>query len=118
MADEKYLRLNIAAQTAGVSEATLRNAISKGRLRASAVPGKTRGHTYLITETDLLEWVEDRKTVKVPEEEVNASLRLATVDQLAAEIQRRIEESYNEGFKHGAKQKAAEFKMILKQGGF
>lgn len=115
---EKYLKLSIAAQTAGVSEQTLRNAVSKGTLRASTVPGKTRGHTYLITESDLLEWVEDRKSVKVEAAEVAASLKLATVEQLAAEIQRRIEDSYNEGVKAGAKQKATEFKMMLKQGGF
>ena len=118
MADEKYLRLNIAAQTAGVTEQTLRNAITKGRLKASTVPGKTRGHTYLITETDLLAWVEDRKSIKVDQAEVAANLALASVDQLAAEIQRRIDESYNAGVKAGAKQKATEFKMMLKQGGF
>lgn len=118
MADEKYLKLKIAAQTAGVTEQTLRNAIANGRLKASTVPGKTRGHTYLITESDLLEWVEDRKSVKVDAKAVNASLRLATVEQLAMEIQRRIDDSYNEGVKYGAKQKAAEFKTLLKQGGF
>jgi len=118
MPDVKYYKLKVAAQMAGVSEQTLRNAVLNGRLRASTVPGKTRGHTYLITEDDLLEWVEDRKTVKVEPTEVTASLKLATVDQLAAEIQRRIEDSYNEGVKAGAKQKASEFKMLLKQGGF
>lgn len=118
MADEKYLRLNAAAQMAGVTEATLRGAITKGRLKASTIPGKRRGHTYLITETDLLAWVEDRKSVKVEPAEVAATLKLATVEQLAAEIQRRIDDSYNEGVKAGAKQKATEFKMMLKQGGF
>lgn len=118
MAEEKYLRLNVAAQSAGVSEATLRNAIAKGRLKASTIPGKRRGHTYLITEDDLIAWVEDRDSVKVEAGEIMASLKLATVEQLATEIQRRIQDSYNEGVKAGAKQKAAELKLVLKQGGF
>ena len=118
MADEKYFKLKTAAAEAGVTEATLRYAIVHGTLVASSVPGAKGGYTYMIKESDLLAWVDDRKTVKVEKAEVTLSLKHATVEQLAEEIHRRIKDSYDEGVRVGAKQKAAELKMVLKQGGF
>ncbi len=118
MADEKYFKLKAAAAQAGVTESVLRYAIVHGTLIASTVPGAKGGYTYLIKESDLLEWVVDRKTVRVDKAEVSLSLKHATVEQLAEEIHRRIKDSYDEGVKAGAKQKASEIKMMLKQGGF
>lgn len=116
--NDKYYKIETAAKEAGVSVSTIHNAINKGVLVASTVPGRNGRHTYMIKEADLLAWVEDRKSVKVEQQDVSKALKLATVEQLAGEFNRRLQASFDEGVKVGEKRKAAEFKLMLKKGGF
>lgn len=101
---EKWYDIATAAKEAGVSRPTLTKAAREGRLRASQVSGgrgKT-GHHYLISESALIEWMNDRKSVKDTVAAVNA-VHMSTVEELAAELNKRIQDAYDKGFRDGEK---------------
>lgn len=98
---EKWFTIKEAVDYTGVSRATLNSAINKGTLVASQISdgGGRCGFHYMISETALLEWVEDRKTVK-------ADVRMPaemTVDKIADWITNEIQKAYENGFKDGMK---------------
>lgn len=98
---EKWFTLKEAVEYAGVSRATIDKAIRKGTLVSSQISdgGGRYGFHYMISETALLEWVEDRKTIK-------ADVRMPaemTVDKIAEWITNEIQKAYENGFKDGMK---------------
>ena len=98
---EKWFTIKEAVDYAGVSRATLDSAIRKGTLVASQISdgGGRYGFHYMISETALLEWVEDRKTVK---SDVRMPAEM-TVDKIADWITNEIQKAYENGFKDGMK---------------
>lgn len=64
---EKWYTASEAAKEAGVSSINIRCAIYSGRLLATQIPDSSRyGFHYMIRETDLIEWMEDKSAVRNP----------------------------------------------------
>lgn len=62
---EKWYTSSEAAKEAGVSSINIRCAIYSGRLLATQTPDSSRyGFHYLIRETDLIEWLENKSEVR------------------------------------------------------
>lgn len=102
---QKYYRVKEAAKVAGVSGAVITQAIRAGKLVATQISDSSRyGYHYLIAENDLLNWVEDRKTVKANAIATCKVPSEMTTEDIAAEIALRIKKAYNAGFKEGRKE--------------
>lgn len=64
---EKWYTASEASKEAGVSSINIRCAIYSGRLLATQIPDSSRyGFHYMIRETDLIEWMEDKSAVRNP----------------------------------------------------
>lgn len=64
---EKWYKVGEAAKESGASQISIRTAIYSGRLIATQIHDSSRyGHHYLIRETDLIEWMENKSEVRNP----------------------------------------------------
>lgn len=102
---EKWYTLTEASGVAGVPNKTLLNAIRNGTLVASQITGGSGryGFHYTVSESALLEWVENRDTVKtMPTEN--------TLDRVSEWITSEIQKAYEAGFRDGMR--VAKEKMI------
>lgn len=108
---EKWFTLAEAEQYAGVSRKTLSMHINKGTLQASQIPdgGGRWGYHYMVSESALLEWVENRHTIKV----ANAPGEL-TVDKISDWITNQIQKAYETGYKEGRKAAKAQMQEAMK----
>lgn len=108
---EKWYTAAEAEKVAGVTRQTLFNAINKGTLVASQISDSSRwGYKYMISENNLLDWVENRdtlKTSKMPTE--------MTVDRIADWITNEIQKAYETGFKDGMKTAKAKMMEAAKE---
>ena len=103
---EKWYTTAEAEKVAGVSRQTLFNSINKGTLVASQITDSSRwGYHYMISESNLLDWVENRNTVKTSKMPTEM-----TVDRIADWITAEIQKAYETGFKDGMK--TAKTKMM------
>lgn len=106
---EKWYTVKEACKEAGVSGNTISNAIREGKLVASQISDSSRyGFHYMISETALLEWVEDRKTQKANAIVTSKVPSEMTIEDIAAEITLRIKKAYDTGFREGKKAGKAE----------
>lgn len=103
--NEKIFNLPQAAEEAGVALETIRKAIKKGTLPAQTISVGTKGYTkYMVAETDLLNWVENRPTIKEERKNKVAQTRTVsdlTIEELGGELLNKIKLSYDEGYKKG-----------------
>ena len=102
---EKWYTLAEASDVAGVPNKMLLRAIKSGTLVASQITGGSGryGFHYMVSESALLEWVENRDTVKtMPTEN--------TLDRVSEWITSEIQKAYEAGFRDGMR--AAKEKMI------
>lgn len=114
--NEKWYDLKKASKEAGVSTQTIYSAIRAGKLVARQISDSSRfGFHYMIGESALLEWVEDRKTVKANAVATSKDLSAYNIQDLAAEITLRIQNAYEKGIKEGKKAARREIKEQLKQ---
>ena len=60
---EKWYTIKEATKESSEKYATLHNAIARGCLLATLIPDSKNGH-YLIKESDLIEWLYDRKKIR------------------------------------------------------
>lgn len=112
---EKWFKSVEAANYAGVSLATIHKAIREGKLVASQISDSSKhGFHYMITESALYEWVEDRKTVKANAIATSKVPSEMTIEDIAKEITLRIQKAYDTGFKEGKKAGKAECMDALK----
>lgn len=112
---EKWFKITEAAQYAGVSGNTLSKAIREGRLKASQISDSSKhGFHYMVTESALYEWVEDRKSVKANAIATSKVPSELTIEDIAKEITLRIQKAYDAGFKDGKKVGKAECMEALK----
>lgn len=112
---EKWYTIPQAVREAGISNATLYAAIRQGKLRASQISDSSRhGYHYMISESALLEWVEDRKTVKAHAIATSKVPSELTIEDIAKEITLRIQKAYDTGFKEGKKAGKAEIMDAVK----
>lgn len=103
---EKWYTTAEAEKVAGVSRQTLFNSINKGTLVASQISDSSKcGYHYMISESNLLDWVENRNTVKTSKMPTEM-----TVDRIADWITSEIQKAYETGFKDGMK--TAKTKMM------
>lgn len=113
--NEKWYKMTEAKDVSGVSIATLSKAIREGKLIAKQISDSSRyGYHYLISESALLQWVEDRKTVKahaIATAKVPSEL---TIEDIAKEITLRIQKAYDTGFKEGKKAGISEVKDLIR----
>ena len=108
---EKYYTVKQATEGIGISGQTITKAIRDKQLKASEIPaGGRRGYTYRIAETDLIEWMDNRKKRMTIIPEVTTM----TVDDVANEILARIQKAYDDGFKAGVKHAKAEMLGAIK----
>lgn len=103
---EKWYSVQQAADEARVNRQTITNAIDSGRLVASEIGENGHGRMFRIRETDLIEWIENRKTIKAERQRKVETKLLAkdmTVEDLAEVLHTMISKAYEEGFKEGKK---------------
>lgn len=111
---EKWYTTKEACVEAGVSQYTINNAIRAGKLVATPISDSSRyGYHYLISESALFDWIEDRDSVKV--EFSPKVMSLATAEDIAKEIADRIQKAYDAGFKEGMKQAKAQMMVSVKE---
>jgi hypothetical protein len=103
--NEKIYNLPQAANEAGVAKETIRAAIKKGELPAQTISFGTKGRVkYMVAETDLLNWVEKRPSLKEERKNKVAQTRSIsdlTIEELGGELLNKIKLSYDEGYKKG-----------------
>lgn len=109
--DEKYYPLKEAAKQAGCSQETLRKAIVQKHLPASQLPSGKGGMMYMISETNLLDWMENRKKFQSAIHGVTD----LTIEDLAHEILARVQKAYEDGYKAGIRDTKAKYKELLKE---
>lgn len=108
---EKWYSTAEAEKVAGVTRQTLFNAIKKGTLVASQISDSSKwGYHYKISESNLLEWVENRNTIKTS----NMPMEM-TVDRIADWITSEIQKAYETGFKDGMKTAKAKMMEAAKE---
>lgn len=95
---EKWYHAKEAAREYGIGYSTITKAIRDGKLKTTKVSGQGRtGFVDLISETSLNEYVKNMKERKTI---INGVTEL-TVDDLANELLKRINEAYERGYKDG-----------------
>ena len=112
---EKWFTVKQAIQEAGVSNYTICSAIREGKLVAKQIPDSSRyGYHYLISESALLAWVEDRKTIKAHAIATSKVPSELTIEDIAKEITLRIQKAYDTGYKEGKKDGKREIMEAIK----
>lgn len=112
---EKWFTVKEASHEAGVSGDTINNAIKEGKLVARQMSDSSRwGFHYLISESELLTWVEDRKTVKANAITTSKISSDANAADIAGWITLRIKKAYDEGYKDGKRAGIAEVKDAIR----
>lgn len=112
---EKWFTVKEASHEAGVSGNTINNAIKEGKLVARQMSDSSRwGFHYLISESELLTWVEDRKTVKANAITTSKISSDANAADIAEWITLRIKKAYDEGYKDGKRAGIAEVKDAIR----
>ena len=105
---EKWYTLTEAEKVAGVSKGTLNRAIRLGRLVASQISDSSRHRFhYMVSETALLEWVEDSKKQRAESGEM-------TIDNIAEWLKAQMQKAYNEGYRDGMKAAKAQVLNAVK----
>lgn len=113
--NEKYYTLKEASSISGVTTQTLAKAIREGKLIARQISDSSRyGFHYMVTENALLQWVEDRKTVKANAVTTAKSASEMNVADIAEWITLKIKKAYDEGFRDGRKAGKAEIMDAIK----
>lgn len=100
---EKHYTVKQAAEECGVSTTAIKTAIRKERLKASTVPGTGKyGWQYLISESDLFEWLEHREE-RNPRQLtfIKNQYKDMTVEQLAGRLLNMVNEAYKQGYDDG-----------------
>ena len=104
---ERIYNLQQAAREAGVAIETIRKAIKAGHLPAQTIPFGTAGRVkYMVTENDLLNWVENRPTVRETRpNKVSQTRDISdlTIEELGGELFNKIKKAYDDGYKRGYK---------------
>lgn len=109
--NEKFYNTKKAALQVGVSDATIKSAIKRGELPAKQIAsGGPKGYSYMVSETDLITWMDTRKQRKT----TIAGVTEMTVDDLANEILKRLKHEYERGYKQGKKDAKEEFMKAFK----
>ena len=102
---EKIFTLQQASKEAGLSPETIRQAVKKGLLPAQTISFGTAGRVkYMIAETDLLNYIENRPTISETRSNKVAQTRSIsdlTLEELGGELFNKIKKSYDEGYKKG-----------------
>lgn len=113
--NEKWYNIAQAKVVSGVSTATLSKAIREGKLVAKQISDSSRyGYHYMVSETALLQWVEDRKTVKAHAIATTKVPSELTIEDIAQEITLRIQKAYDTGFRDGKKAGKSEIMDAIK----
>ena len=101
---EKWYTMAEAMKETGVSRATLTRAINEGRMVASQISDSSgAGFHFMVSETNLLEWMENRKSKKAEVTKKNKAPQEMTVDSISEWITQQIQTAYETGFKDGLK---------------
>jgi excisionase family DNA binding protein len=105
---EKYYTCKQASEEFGLSYAAIYSACKDGRINA-----RQTGRSYMVSESDIREYIENRKKRIV----VDTSLSEWSVEDIANEILKRIEDAYERGVKDGKKAMRDEFTQAFKSVG-
>ena len=112
---EKWYNLQEASQVSGVSYAVLNKALREGKLVGKQISDSSRyGYHWLVSESALLAWVEDRKTVKAHAIATSKVASELTIQDIAEEITIRIKKAYEQGYKEGKKDGKREIMDAIK----
>lgn len=111
MSNEKFYSTKKASELVGVSDATIKSAIKRGELKAKQVAGGgPQGFSWMVSESDLMEFKENRKARKT----TITGVTDMSVDDLANEFLKRIKHAYEQGYKEGKKKAKEEFMSAFK----
>lgn len=111
MENEKFVTIKRAAEICHVADQTIRNAITKGTLACTKVPsGDSRGEKMFVNYDELMEWFDKRKKriTTIP------GVSELTIDDLAEELLKRIQKSYDDGYAAGVAAAKTEISNALK----
>lgn len=112
---EKWFTVKEASHEASVSGNTINMAIKEGKLVARQMSDSSRwGFHYLIAESELLRWVEDRKTVKANAVATTKTASEANASDIAEWITLKIKKAYDEGYRDGKRAGIAEIKDAIR----
>lgn len=112
---EKWFNLQEASQVSGVSYAVLNKALREGKLVGKQISDSSRyGYHWLVSESALLAWVEDRKTVKAHAIATSKVASELSIQDIAEEITLRIKKAYEQGYKEGKKAGISEVKDAIR----
>lgn len=101
---EKWYTMTEAMKETGVSRATLTRAINEGRMVASQITDSSgAGFHFMVSETNLLEWMENRKSKKTEAIKKNKAPQEMTVESISEWITKQIQAAYESGYKDGLK---------------
>lgn len=109
--NQKYVTVKKASEIVGVADQTIRNAIANKKLNASVVPANNnRGSTTFIEYEELMAWASARKKrmTTIP------GVATLTIDDLAEELLKRIQNAYEEGYKAGVQAAKQEYLDAIK----
>lgn len=112
---EKWFTVKQAVAEAGVSNFTICSAIREGKLVAKQIPDSSRyGYHYLISESALLAWVDDRKTVKAHAVATAKTASEMNAADIAEWITLKIKKAYDEGYRDGKRDGKREIMEAIK----
>ena len=107
---EKHYTVKEAANRTGINYSVISKACRTKRLKCSELPS-AHGNAYMIAESDLQYWLDN---VYKAHGSTVSSVQSMTVEDLAAEIDRRIKSAYDQGYKEGRKAARTEFMSAFK----
>ena len=109
--NEKHYTPKKAAERIGVSDSLIKKAIKDGKLEAMQIPGSGPvGYSYMISETNLFAWAENRRKRKT----IVKGVSEMTIDDLAEELLKRMKHEYERGYHDGMKKAKEEYLAALK----
>lgn len=112
---EKWFTVKQAVAEAGVSTYTICQSIREGKLVAKQIPDSSRyGYHYLISESALLAWVDDRKTVKAHAVTTAKTASEMNAADIAEWITLKIKKAYDEGYRDGKRDGKREIMEAIK----
>lgn len=120
----QYLSAVKASEIAGVAQQTIINHINKGTLKASPVreSNSDRTNKWMISEDDLLEWMENRpkreRTAKMDtylEESYTDEEFDDFAKRFATYLFKRLQDAYNKGVKDGEQRMKSKMINALKE---
>lgn len=125
---EKWYNLEDAADKAGTKVSILRSAISRGSLIGSTIQKGSYGYRWMVSESNLKDWMEDPSVVRDPKKreaynerqaenmrKKRGSSQAAVPKDISALFEEHLKNSYDKGFADGYAKAWKELQAFIKE---